>query len=567
MSRAEESGVAALLQDYRKFAGSRLWTGFALMVLGALAEGFGLLMIVPLVSIATGRDVAGFARLLPAVDALTNDQRFLAALLLFVGAMAARSALLYARDLATARLSADYEASLRLRAAATLAHRGWGFASSVGQAGLQALLLNDVPRSALAIAFFQQLVIAAVMLTIQLLIAAILSPALTAIALGILAVGALASARWMRRGVESGMAISETARDSAVSGFRLHAALKAALAQDTVAPFLDEYRSTLGRAASQVVRYTRDYEVARQLAALGAAVAAALLLFVGVRLLALPIPVLIASLVLFARTAGPAQQLQGAAQNLVAYAPSFAAIGRRLGTLVQPSHSDEVAAPLEWRELEATALSFAYRPGLGLTAIDFSLKRGEWLGIEGPSGSGKTTLADLVSGLLPPQSGTLLVDGAPLDPARLARWRSSLAYVGQEGSQFDDSIRGNLLADGARASDEELWQVLDAVGLAVRIRALPNGLDGRIGDQGTRLSGGERQRLAIARARLRNASLLILDEATSALDAKGEAELLDRLRSLDPRPAAIVIAHRPSTLAHCDSVLAIQHPHQEKAPN
>ena len=124
---------------------------------------------------------------------------------------------------------------------------------------------------------------------------------------------------------------------------------------------------------------------------------------------------------------------------------------------------------------------------------------------------------------------------------------------------FDDSVRGNLLAEGAEADDAQLWDVLDAVGLADRVRGFPNGLDDRVGDRGSQLSGGERQRLVIARALLRRPSLLILDEATAALDANSEAEMLGRSRALDPRPAAILVAHRESTLAHCASVISIQH--------
>ena len=122
---------------------------------------------------------------------------------------------------------------------------------------------------------------------------------------------------------------------------------------------------------------------------------------------------------------------------------------------------------------------------------------------------------------------------------------------------FDDSVRGNLLAEGANVDELALWAALELVGLTQRVRAFPNGLDERVGDRGSQLSGGERQRLSIARSMLRSPSLLILDEATSALDADSEAELLGRLRALDPRPAAVIVAHRPSTLAHCDRVVVI----------
>ena len=206
-----------------------------------------------------------------------------------------------------------------------------------------------------------------------------------------------------------------------------------------------------------------------------------------------------------------------------------------------------------------------YGPGLGVRSASLSIKRGEWVGIGGASGAGKTTLIDLAVGLVAAQEGTVTVDGHALSGETLGRWRAGLAYVGQDGTIFDDSIRGNLLAEGAKADEPALWVALEQAGLADRVRVLPRGLDERVGDRGSQLSGGERQRLAIARAMLRSPRLLILDEATAALDAKGEAELIERLRSLEPRPAALVVAHRPTTLAHCDRVVAIEHGKVEKS--
>src|SRR5581483_1820877 len=200
MSRAQPSGISALFSDYRKFAGARLWLSFALMILVALAEGFGLLMIVPLATIAMGGDPR-LLRFAPWIQSWSSDERFVVALALFVAAMAARSVLLLARDTLLARLEADYEASLRLRAAATLARRGWPFASSIGQAGMQSLLLNDVPRASQAAAFIQGGAVSAAMLVVQLAIAFVLSPALTLLALAFLAIGAVVSLRYVQGGV------------------------------------------------------------------------------------------------------------------------------------------------------------------------------------------------------------------------------------------------------------------------------------------------------------------------------------------------------------------------------
>jgi len=559
-------GVAAMIRDYCRFAGAGLWLALTLMLFGAFAEGVGIVVLVPLAAIAIGTGTGGGTAswLVRAADWLPSDTRFLAVLALFVAAMGARSVLLYLRDRELARLQAGYEASLRLRAAVTLARRGWRFAANVGQAGMQALLLTDVPRAALAVGEAQRFATGAIMLTVQLALAFFLSPALAAVSTIILLLGFLLSIRWTRRGVASGIALTERSEESTVSGFRFHAGLKAALAQGTAGQFLAEYESTLGRARREAVRFASDVASARQLAAFAAALAAASILYIGVGLVHLAFPLLIASVVLFARMVPPAQSLMHSAQYVAAFGASFSAVTRRLGGLDETGEKPPTVQRRTWGGLRLENAGYWHQPGLGLAGACLTLRPGEWIGIAGPSGSGKTTLVDLVAGLLVPQSGTVAVDGEELG-AVLDSWRAGLAYVGQQGAVFDDSVRGNLLAEGAIADEAQLWAVLETVGLADRVRKLPDDLDERVGDRGSQLSGGELQRLTIARALLRRPSLLILDEATAALDDEGEASVLRGLIELDPRPAAILVAHRPSTLAHCDSILHIHHGTVEKS--
>ena len=562
MTRSGWAASRALFADFRQQAGRCFPQALLLIVAGAFAEGFGILLLVPILAAAGGSDAAslgGFATWLPGSS---SDARFAIAIALFVAMMVARALLLSRRDRLLAVIEADYAASLKLRAVATLAARGWPHASRIGQAGMQSLLLSEVPRTALAILHGQTILVSLIMLSLQCVLAALLSPALALSAAAIILVGLAGSRGWLRRGEHSGFAISDGQTASAQAGFRLHGGLKTALAQGALAQYLIEYRSSLANLSRDFAIYAADLARVRTAASVAAACAAAVLLLIGDRWLALPLPLLITSLVLFARMSAPAQQLQHSLQGLAAHVPSFTAIITLLGPLTDPPPLDDPPLPLDWRRLTLDKLSFRHDAGAGLSDVALTLDSGQWLGIGGASGAGKSTLIDLIVGLLVPHAGHIMVDGAALDRdlsgVRMRRWKAGIAYVGQAESGFDDSLRNNLSWGSRPASDAALWAVLELVGLSERIRASRDGLDSRFGDRANALSGGERQRIAIARGLLRRPSLLILDEATNALDAESERLILTRLRALEPRPAMVIAAHRSESLAQCDQIVNIE---------
>jgi ATP-binding cassette subfamily C protein len=553
-------GAAPLLKDFRSFAGRRYPAALLLMWAAALAEGVGILALVPLLAMASNatdlpEPLRGW---LSAGGGGDEQLRLAAAVGLFLVAMVARALLLYHRDQIINRLSEGYLVSLRLRAAAGLAAAGWSRAALVGQGGLQSLLLADIPRCANAVHYWQLILVAVIMLLVQFVLAAFLSPTMALIVLGLILAGLALSWRWLARGARSGIAISDSSEQSSAAAARLHAGLKAALAQGSAPAFLREYGASLTRLSDAVLDFARDHARARALASAAAAICAALLLVIGHAVLDLPFALLVTLLILFARMSGPAQQLQQALQSFAANSPSFVPVAQQIGTPRDLALDGKALDPLAWEELAARDLGYRHaETGRGIEGVSFSLKPGQWIGLAGASGAGKTTLIDLVAGLLSPTKGHLLVDGRPLEGERLERWRSGLAYVGQADLVFDETVRGNLLAEGSEVSDQRLWEVIDIVGLGDRVRSIPAGLEARVGDLGSALSGGERQRLVLARALLRGASLMILDEATNALDPAAEIELLGRLRALQPRPAALLVAHRAAPLELCDQRLEI----------
>jgi subfamily B ATP-binding cassette protein MsbA len=194
-----------------------------------------------------------------------------------------------------------------------------------------------------------------------------------------------------------------------------------------------------------------------------------------------------------------------------------------------------------------------------LEDIDLDIRPGETIALVGRSGSGKTTLAALVPRFYTPTGGTILLDGKDLQTLDLAGLRAGIALVNQEIVLFNDTVAANIAYGAMRAaSGAQIEAAARAAHAMEFIEALPQGMDTLIGENGARLSGGQRQRLAIARALLKDAPILIFDEATSALDTESERHVQQALETLKRGRTSIIIAHRLSTIEHADRIVVLE---------
>lgn len=196
-----------------------------------------------------------------------------------------------------------------------------------------------------------------------------------------------------------------------------------------------------------------------------------------------------------------------------------------------------------------------------LQDISFNAQSGQKIAFAGPSGGGKTTLFALIERFYEPGSGSVFIGETPINELSMKSWRDQIGYVSQENAMMAGTIRENLcygLEDIENIPDDRLWKVAEMAYADQFIKELPNGLDTKVGERGTKLSGGQRQRINIARAFLRDPKILMLDEATASLDSQSERVVQEALDRLMAGRTTLVIAHRLSTIVDADMILFIE---------
>ncbi len=210
------------------------------------------------------------------------------------------------------------------------------------------------------------------------------------------------------------------------------------------------------------------------------------------------------------------------------------------------------------RDLTLKNVNFAYKnKPLLFENLNFTLKKGEKIAFIGESGSGKSTLVDILMGLLPPNSGEILVDGRNLNAQNLKNFRQKIGYIPQQIYLFNDTIAKNI-AFGEELDEKKLAQVIKQANLKEFITSLKDGANTLVGDGGGNLSVGQKQRIAIARALYLSPQILVLDEATSALDNESEAKIMSEIYKISSDKTLIIIAHRLNTIEKCDKIYRVE---------
>lgn len=541
----------------------RLAALFLLSLAAALAEGAGLFALVPVLramGVGEGDGGAGFDPVLGvSLPPLPLDVVLAGyAAIVVAGALVVRL-----RTLAAWQLRADWEERFRLEVHAAVLWMRWPAVQRLRLSDTQQVLENEISEAGLLLDMLVRGWKSALSVTVALVVALHLSPAFTLATLAAGGVAFLAGRRLDRLSVHLGQEGQEIVRDmgAAISddmaGLRVIKTFQAETGrQAAYAGILSRLRQVERGFMAGMANHTAVLQGA---AAIGAAAGIA----AGTRWFDLALAEAMLAVLVFGRLFQSGQAILESRRLVLNRLPAYLAAERFLADAraeAPPPAGDAPVPPLA-REIRLDAVTVTY-PGAAspaFPAVSATIPAGSLTAITGPSGAGKSTLADLLMGLHLPSAGSVRVDGRPLAAADMPAWTRQVACVPQESFLFRGTIRANLLLARPTATDDELWQALDAAAAGF-VRELPGGLDTPVGDRGGTLSGGERQRIALARAILRRPGLLVLDEATSGLDVETERRVMQSLAGLRGRVTIVLVAHRPSVVALADHVVALGQP-------
>jgi ATP-binding cassette, subfamily C, bacterial len=547
----------------RLFPG-RVLLVLALIVATGLVEWLGLLLLAPLLSLAgldlgggTASRLAGIAEQILA--GLRAPPTLPAVLVIYAGVVTGRAALRRWQSIAMVDLESRLVREIRFRLFHAILHARWTFVSRKRSSQLLHALTSQVSRVGHATDHLLPLAAQLLIVAVYLLFAFMLSPMITLLVVASGLMLLLVLRREARRAFATGERMTAATGDlyaacvEQLNGLKTVRSYRAE--ERTAGVFEVRQREVV---AAQLDTH-RNFARVRVLSEIGAVAILAVMLWVTVEVVALAVAEVLLLIYLFGRVVPRLSQLQQSHQYFVNALPAFRDVMQAIEECEAESEPEghAEAQPIPLRDgVRLVQVSFRYAADAPPAArdLDLEIPAHRTTAIVGPSGAGKTTIADLVMGIVAPESGQVLVDGVPLDPGSMSRWREQIGYVPQETFLFHDTIRANLLWARPTATEGELREALRLASADAFVRRLPNGMETVIGDRGILLAGGERQRLALARALLRSPDLLILDEATSSLDSENERQIQHAIERLHGRTTMLVITHRLATIREADLI-------------
>lgn len=537
---------------------------FILSLVNGALEGIGITTIVPIFSFLsqgqnTSADViSGYIERGFVFLGIPFTLKFL--LIFIIVLFVLKSIVLFLSSFITAKIAANYEKDIRRDLFKATLQGNWKYLSKQKMGHLDQVLTTDIYTASSLLFLLSTSAIILAKLIIYSGVAVNLSFVITALALGLGSLLFLVFKPLYVKNKRMSEKISQVYKDLA------HFVNESIVGMKTVKSFLAE-REVVARGNDyfeQVKKYNIKSAVLRSLS--NASIQPVGLIFI-MAIFAYYYKTSIvnfASFVVIVYAINQIFTLLQAGQNnfnaLVSAVPYIKNVLDYRDLALNNKETDEGKGKFIFKEaLKAEELTFNYEKDQPvLNSINFSLAKGEMVGLIGPSGAGKTTIVDLLLRLLSAEKGTISVDGRDIKEIALSEWRANVGYVSQDVFLMNDTIAKNIRFYDDSIKEEEIIEATKAANIYDFILSLPNKFDTIIGERGTLLSNGQRQRVALARVLARRQKILILDEATSALDNESEALIQEAILKLKGKITILVIAHRLSTVMATDRIIVLE---------
>ena len=543
--------------------GTRHWKVVLAQLAAGLTEGVGLVTLLPIVNLATSADQETRSPLdeivLTGLGYLGLEPRLGTLLVIFAAALTLRSALQMLAMQYVGYAAADVSTDLRRQIIGSMLRVRWRFlvTQPVGRtANALSIECNRAGKCYVQSAvFIAQILNTSIYVGIALVVS--FHFALLAFVAGFIVTGALhflvriarkAGARQTARLMHLITFLSDTLNN-----------IKPIKAMAREAPF----NALMERRISQLRKSLRTQVITTEVLGNAQDILVAILLsagfFLAVEVFEVPIAEVLVMGLIIARLISSIGKLQTSYQKAVMLETAFLVCKEIISDAekeveVNPGRG----TPSFEKGLVFDRVTFGYDEKAVLHDVSLEIEKGKLTVLTGPSGSGKTTISDLMIGLHLPQSGSILVDGQPLQELDLHKWRQMLAYVPQEQTLLHDSIATNVSLGDDSMPQTEMEKALRLAGAWEFVSSLPDGLETIVGEKGARLSGGQRQRIGLARALVQHPRLLILDEVTSALDQPTAIAIAQQIKRISRGVTVLVVTHRSEFIDLADRIYAIE---------
>ncbi|WP_041086515.1 ABC transporter ATP-binding protein [Jeotgalibacillus soli] len=557
------------LKQIHSFAGKILYVNLLAMTFMGLLEGVGILLLIPMISMtgiveldAGGMPIAGLFDFLSGIPAEVGLPVVLGIYVLLVIGQNLLQRQITVRN---AIIQNGFLRHLRIETYGGMLHSNWKFFIKNRKSDLINIMTSEVARAGAGTNSFLQFIASLIFTVIQVGLAFWLSPNITTFVLlcGVSIV--YLNRNFLKRSLALGNRNYELGRSYLAGITDQVNGIKDIKSNTLEESRMDWFLSITKGMQNEQVEYMKLKTTSQLYYKVASSILIAVFIFVAVMLFNAQAAQLMLIVIIFSRLWPRVAGIQSSLESIATILPAFKAVKAMQNECSEAEEFEQrknrEAEPIRiHNEIECRNVYFNYNQkeaNYALKNINIVIPANQMTAFVGRSGAGKSTLIDLLMGLNHPEKGEVLLDGTPLTRNNVLSLRHAISYVPQDPFLFNVSIRENLMLVVPDASEEQLWEALEFASAAEFVGRLPKGLDSLIGDRGIKLSGGERQRLVLARAILRNPSILVLDEATSALDTESEARIQEALDRLKGKTTIIVIAHRLSTIRNADQVIVL----------